>query len=171
MTDALGTHAVPNGENGFPNDWLGRSTGSSIGLELTARRRLTKRIGGFVSYTLSRSERILAREKTLSSFDRTHVFNAAISWDLGRGYRLGSRLVFYSGYPHPTLGRLPPFFRFDWRAEKKWRVGRGWIAAVLEVQNSMLAKETLQATCTGAVCTPVQIGPVTIPSLGLEGGF
>jgi TonB family protein len=171
MTDALGTHQVPGNGDSFPSDFTSRSTGSSVGLELTLRRRLTKRLGGFVSYTLSRSERILPHEKTLSTFDRTHVFNAAVSWDLTRGYRLGSRLVFYTGYPHPVLGRLPPFFRFDWRAEKKWRVAKGWVSLVLEVQNSMLAKETLQSSCVGAVCTPVSIGPVTIPSLGVEGGF
>ncbi|APR85256.1 TonB family protein / TonB-dependent receptor [Minicystis rosea] len=183
MTDALGTSPVPGSGDNFPDRFDRRSLGSSIGLEVTVRRRLTKTLGGFVSYTLSRSERYLDRSRIASSFDRTHVLNAAISGDFGKGYRVGTRIVFYSGYPitlaaPPSFdlrqtGRLQPFFRFDWRAEKRWRVSRGWISLVLEMQNSMLAKETLQQQCGfgGTDCQPVRIGPVTIPSIGLEGGF
>ena len=183
MTDALGTNPVPGSENSFPERFDRRSLGSSVGLEVTLRRRLTRRLGGFLSYTLSRSERYLGRSRVASSFDRTHVLNAAIAADFGKGYKVGTRLVLYSGYPITALapsfiydlretGRLPPFFRFDWRAEKRWRVSRGYLSLVLEVSNSMLAKETLQQQCgSNGVCQPVTIGPVTIPSLGLEGGF
>jgi TonB family protein len=172
MTDALGSNPVPQNGDTFPDRFDRRTLGSSIGLELTLRRRLTKRLGGFISYTLSRSDRAYGRSRFPSSFDRTHVFNAAIAADFGKGYKAGTRLLFYSGYPITTgsletivrqTGREPPFFRFDWRAEKKWRVSRGWVSLVLEVANSMLAKETLQQG--------VKIGPVTIPSIGLEGGF
>ena len=183
MTDALGTNPVPGSENSFPERFDRRSLGSSVGLEVTLRRRLTRRLGGFLSYTLSRSERYLGRSRVASSFDRTHVLNAAIAADFGKGYKVGTRLVLYSGYPITALapsfiydlretGRLPPFFRFDWRAEKRWRVSRGYLSLVLEVSNSMLAKETLQQQCSGrGVCQPVTIGPVTIPSIGVEGGF
>ena len=36
---------------------------------------------------------------------------------------------------------------------------------------AMLARETLDEQCVSGACKPVRIGPVTIPSLGLEGGF
>ncbi|MFT3767092.1 MAG: TonB family protein [Minicystis sp.] len=184
MTDALGTNPIPSNGDSFPDRFDRRTLGSSIGLEVTVRRRLTRSLGGFIAYTLSRSERYLGRSRAASSFDRTHVFNAALAYDFGKGYKAGTRLVFYSGYPlgdvAPSFiydlrqtGRTPPFFRFDWRAEKQWRVGRGRISLVLEMQNAMLAKETLQQDCStsGKPCQPVQIGPVTIPSIGLEGGF
>lgn len=183
LSDALGTSAVPEDGGSFPVRFDRRAIGSSIGLELTVRRRLTKRLGGFVSYTLSRSERSIGgSSRVASSFDRTHVLNVALTQDFGKGYKTGARLVFYSGFPISTLaptflyqivqtGRIRPFFRFDWRAEKRWRVGRGWLSLVLEMQNSMLAKETLQEQCGRAGCEPVRIGPVTIPSIGLEGGF
>jgi TonB family protein len=174
MTDALGTNPVPKNGDSFPARFDQRANGSAIGLELTVRRRLTRRLGGFITYTLSRSERTTGRQTLASSFDRTHVFNAALAYNFGRGYQAGTRLFFYTGYPITVgelgsaggvrdTGRLPPFFRFDWRAEKRWRVGRGWLSLVLEMANSMLAKETLQQG--------VQIGPITIPSIGLEGGF
>jgi hypothetical protein len=176
MTDALGTNPVPGNGRGFPASFDQRSLGSSIGLEILVRRRLTRSLGGFLAYTLSRSDRELGRRSAPSSFDRTHVFNAALGYDFGKGYKAGTRLMFYTGYPAPTAvagetTRLPPFFRFDWRAEKRWRVGRGWVSLVLEMENSMLAKETLQQQCGNGTCLPVQIGPVTIPSIGLEGGF
>lgn len=183
MTDALGTNAPPSGrEDGFPSTFDARSLGSSTGLELTLRRRLTRRLGGFLSYTLSRSERHVGRSTIASAFDRTHVANAAMSCDFGKGYKAGTRLTFYTGFPITSAvgdrveqtGRVPPFFRFDARAEKRWPIGkRAWLSLVLEIANAMLAKETLQEQCVPGTmrCNPVTIGPVTIPSLGLEGGF
>lgn len=170
MSDALGTNPVPSSGGSFPDHFGLRALGSSVGLEIVVRRKLTRRLGGFLAYTLSRSERIVGWNKLPSSFDRTHVLNLALSQDFGRGYRTGARLVFYTGYPSVT-GRLPPFFRFDWRAEKKWKVGRGWLSLVLEMSNAMLARETLQQTCDGEGCEPVKLGPITVPSIGLEGGF
>jgi hypothetical protein len=181
MNDALGTSPVPTGESSFSDRFDARAMGSSIGVELLAKRRLTKRLGGFVSYTLSRSERHVGRSTVASAFDRAHVLNVAGSYDLGRGFRAGTRIVFYSGTPVSSVdaegrlvqaGRLPPFGRFDFRVEKRWTVAkRTFVALVLEVQNAMLAKETLQEQCVSGSCKPTQIGPITIPSLGLEAGF
>jgi TonB family protein len=179
MTDALGTSSIPTNGNSFPATFDNRVDGSSIGLEALLRRRLTRRLGGLISYTLSRSERILPTGVVPSSFDRTHVLNVAGSYDFGRGFRGGTRVVFYTGFPInpavPAAGRVPSFGRFDFRVEKRWSVaaGRGWLSLVLEAQNAFGAKETLQEQCISlnAPCQAVQIGPVTIPSIGLEGGL
>jgi hypothetical protein len=176
MTDTLGTSS---GELDTPTDE--RSQGSAAGLELFLRRRLTKKLGGFVSYTLSRSLRSLGRERIPSTFDRTHVANAALAYDLGRSWRAGTRLVFYTGTPkfsaanglivgtrprHPDRG--PWFYRVDLRSEKRWSMGeKSWLSLVFEVLNTTLRKETF-ASSTG---TDTELGPVTIPSIGLEGGF
>src|SRR5262249_36996947 len=120
MTDALGT--ANQGFN-FSGSFTGRSLGHSLGLEVTLRRRLTRKIGGFLSYTLSRSTRSFGRSTQPSNFDRTHVINAALSNDFGRGYRAGTRILFYTGGPSniqpdpDAVRRLPPFFRFDVRLE------------------------------------------------------
>jgi TonB family protein len=184
MNDALGTAPVPKDGDSFSEAYQQRSLGQSFGLELLVKRRLTRTIGGLLSYTLSRSERRVGRSSVASAFDRTHVANVATSYDLGRGVHAGTRLVFYTGTPITEQaagtpvelvqsGRMPPFFRFDFRVEKRWTVAkRYFIALVLEVQNAFLAKETIQEQCLGGPsCTPVRIGPVTIPSLGLEAGF
>ncbi len=154
-----------------------RTRGSAYGLELFVKRKLTSRLGGFVSYTLSRSTRAYDTSSFVSSFDRTHVGNAAVGYDLGRGWRAGTRVVFYTGLPASTLAgappsRLPAFFRLDLRLEKRWRLGeRAWISGVAEWMNATLSKEAISTRCTLQGCEAQTVGPVTIPSLGVEGGF
>jgi hypothetical protein len=103
--------------------------------------------------------------------------NVAGTYDFGRGYRGSTRIVFYTGTPvdpaKPSLGRIPPFGRFDFRFEKRWSIvsGRAWIAFVLEALNAFAAKETTQESCVTTPCHYQRIGPITIPSIGLEGGF
>jgi TonB family protein len=154
-----------------------RTMGTSYGLELFLKRRLTSRFGGFLSYTLSRSQRSFETRQFTATFDRTHVANAAIAYDLGRHWRAGTRVTFYTGLPKapdPTDSstRLPPFFRVDLRLEKRWQLGeRTWISFVAEWMNATLSKEAVATSCTLQGCTTQTIGPVTIPSLGVEGGF
>ncbi len=170
MTDALGSSS--GGDEGDNGD---RSNGSAMGLELSLHRDMTKRLGGFVSYTLSRSLRTVGREKFFASFDRTHVLNAALGYDLGRNWRAGARYVFYTGTPIYEEGvaapprttddveRTPAFHRLDVRVEKRWNLGdTRWLSFVIEGMNVTLSKETIGGE---------EIGPLSIPSLGLEGGF
>ena len=169
MTDALGTST---GE-GQP-DFAARSEGRAYGVELFLRRRLTERLGGFFSYTLSRSERTVAGDTFPSGFDRTHVMNAAASYNLGRGWNAGGRFVFYSGTPvqqttrtvvvrSDHVEREPPFFRLDLRGEKRWTLSEtAWIAMVFEVMNATLSKESFGGE---------KVGPIVIPSIGAEMGF
>ncbi len=155
-----------------------RTLGASHGFELYLKKRLTSRLGGFLSYTLSRSTRSYENRRYVATFDRTHVANAAVAVDLGRGWRIGTRVVFYTGLPQASLpdqtetSRLPAFFRVDLRGEKRWQLGeKTWIAIVAEWMNATLSKEAVTTTCTLSGCQAETIGPVTIPSLGVEGGF
>jgi hypothetical protein len=170
MTDGFGTSGDDPDEN-----INARSRGSALGAELFLRRRLTKRFGGFLAYTLSRSVRRLDGEEFISAFDRTHVVNTALSYDLGRHWRAGARFLYYTGTPVwaneedalvPTIAgeREPPFYRLDVRVEKRWWLGRTtWISFVAEFLNATLNKETWPGG--------ERIGPVSIPSLGGEVGF
>jgi hypothetical protein len=167
-----------------------------------ARRALSNRLSGWLSYTLSRSTRethfVTPHGATTlvsvpSEFDRTHVLNAVLAYDLGRHWRAGTRFVFYTGTPFSALSgnipvppynayRDPPFFRFDVRLEKRWELGaNSSIAFVLEGQNVTLSKEStgLGTNCEGNVtpaggtntCTRATFGPITIPSVGVEAFF
>ena len=94
-----------------------------MGLEILMRRSFSKRIGGWISYTLSRSTvdvpHPLRNEpsEVPSNFDRPHVFNAALAFDFGKGWHAGARFTYYTGLPytqtanrrsHPALQRLSP---------------------------------------------------------------
>ena len=157
-----------------------RVTAHTYGAEIYLRRDLTRRLGGFISYTLSRSERAIARLEGPSSVDRTHVLNVAAAYRLSDSWRTGARFVFYSGVPaevaYPRAAESPPrgpaFHRLDVRIEKRWPLGDdGFWALVAEVQNSTLRRETLERSCYAYGCNSESIGPVTVPSLGVEAQF
>lgn len=134
-----------------------------------------------------------------SEYDRTHVLTIAGAYDLGKRWRAGVRFYYYTGRPYsPTYQgftvppfdseRLPNFWRVDLRLEKSWRFGKnGQIALVFEGLNVTLNKEAVDIDCpprSGNVfysrlppgasydkCPYQEIGPVSIPSIGLEGSF
>jgi TonB family protein len=174
MTDVLGLSSAAGADTAIEQ----RARGEAEGFELYLHRSLTRQLGGYVSYTLSRSTREVGGYVFPSAFDRTHVGSLALSYDLGKHWRAGGRFVFYTGVPtsnrvpgaaprtpDPHPPREPSFHRIDVRLEKRWQLGlskRSWISMVLEVMNATLNKETIGSTA---------IGPVTIPSIGVEAGF
>ena len=192
--------------NGFVHDYTGladylescpgnESTcnfdGRAIGLELLVRRSLTQRFTGWLSYTLSRTERdafYLGRSlRRLSEFDRTHVVNVVLAADLGARWRAGARVIAYSGLPYssttgsvgPPDSRGPPFVRLDLRLEKRWNALGGTWGLVFEWLNALLSKESIGTSCsnvsvngfTSGGCTPTEIGPITFPSIGVEASW
>ncbi len=105
------------------------------------------------------------------------MLHTAFGYTIGRGWQAGLRFSIYSGALTGTdeeaeegseeaseQVRDPAYYRMDFRVEKKWRIlsKRAWISLVLEMINATLNKETLGGS---------SFGPVTIPSIGLEGGF
>jgi TonB family protein len=156
----------------------------AYGLEASLSRKLSERVGGFVSYTLSRSEigATLTSPARVSPFDRTHVFQLGAAADLGAGFHLSARFLTYRGWPDegtsrtpieaPT-GRLPAFYRLDGRFEKRWHWRKdGFIALVLEALNATAAEEVIRRECAPiGGCHDQKIGPITVPSLGVEGAL
>jgi hypothetical protein len=176
--------------------------GIAYGVEVLVRRSLSKRLGGWLSYTLSRSTREEhfitpsggdATATVDSDYDRTHMLNAVLTYDLGRRWRAGGRFVFFTGTPYSNMAgnvpvppynaqRDPPFYRVDVRLEKRWRLGPdGFIAFIAEVQNATLSKEVTPfgLDCKGTMgpqggtsqCTHSSVGPITLPSVGVEASF
>ncbi len=158
-----------------------RERGSSLGLELGLRRPLTERVGGFVSYTLSRTERSDGARESLSAFDRPHILQGALALELFFNIRAGLRGVYYSGVPARRIrenasrsvfgdaDRAPGFFRLDVRLEKRWPIaGRGYWALVAEMLNATLSREVTSRNCVHGACVDEYSGPVAIPSIGLE---
>ncbi|MET0791847.1 MAG: energy transducer TonB, partial [Polyangiaceae bacterium] len=164
------------------------------GLELMVRRSLSRKLGGFVSYTLSRSTYSTLALTRQAEFDRTHVLSLVLGYDLGRGFRIGGRSLFESGRryavacptpecgpgdpmaPRPFVaeGRFPNFFRVDFRFEKRWQLGAGrWISGNFEWFNATIAKEAdaMNWNYVRGGLVRTDRSALTLPSIGIEAGF
>jgi Gram-negative bacterial TonB protein C-terminal/TonB-dependent Receptor Plug Domain len=180
------------------HSWIDASdihvTGRAYGLELFLRRNFSERLGGFVSYTLSRATYTQLTQTRQAEFDRTHVLSVVLGYDLGRGFRLGGRTLFESGRryavacPTPncgpgdpmaprsfvSYGRFPNFVRLDVRFEKRWQLGAGrWISGTFEWFNATLAKEAdgMSWNYVRGGLIRTDRSALTLPSIGIEAGF
>jgi TonB family protein len=133
--------------------------GRAYGGQVLLRKEMTSRLFGWVSYSLIRSERTDGYGRTYRpfDFDQTHVFTALASYDLGRGFEMGSRFRYATGYPRtevvgaaydaridgyqPVFGahnaiRIPSFYQLDARVAKVFRFSSGpTLEVYLDVQN------------------------------------
>ena len=157
-----------------------RGMGQARGIELFLRRSLTRKLGGFLSYTLASSQRFVGRSDAPSAYDRRHVLGAALGYDWGGGFRSGVRGSFYTGVPADVAyleaarepPRTRPYYRIDLRSEKRFAWGDdNYLSVVLEIVNTTLNREVLRASCSAYSCKEQTIGPITIPNLGIEAGF
>jgi len=83
--------------------------------------------------------------------------------------------------PPYNVDRLPPFWRIDLRVEKQWKLGeRGRISFVVEGLNMTFNREAFAAGCPRngnpnqlvQNCDEIQyLGPVAIPSIGVEASY
>lgn len=134
-------------------------TGRVYGGELLLRYKSDGRFFGWLSYTLSRSERryVPSAPVELFSFDQTHIGSILGSYQLGRGWELGGRFRLVSGVPTEscgqsiwdssegtfrclaggeTQGREPWFHQLDARLEKRWQLSQdARLGAYLDVIN------------------------------------
>jgi hypothetical protein len=162
------------------------------GAELFLQRGFTERLGGFLSYTLSRSDTTLGTATRESPWDRTHLLSLVLGYDLGGGWLAATRFFFESGRsytvacPTPSCapaqqslpvyrvtGRLPFFFRVDTRIERRWSFSGGqWLAATFECFNTLdQAEPTGRDYSPGTGLTLRTQSPIILPSFGLEGGL
>jgi TonB family protein len=137
---------------------LNSGEGRSYGAQFLLRRELSKGFFGWVAYTILRSERKDAggSEYRLFDYDQTHVLTALASYDLGKGFDVGVRGRYASGYPRtpvvgsyfdsrrstyePVLGaknsiRIPAFVEVDVRASKRFKLQSSTLEVYLDVQN------------------------------------
>jgi hypothetical protein len=163
--------------------------GHSEGVEVFLHRAFTERLGGFLSYTLSRTTGATLGPEERTTWDRTHVLTAIAGYDLGNSWRVGARLFVESGRPSQSVcapgptcppGKLytpstdlPVFFRLDARLEKKWTFRGGqWLTGVVECFNLMDRAEPIgdQYSPQTGITVRTQ-SPIILPSIGVEGGL
>jgi TonB family protein len=132
--------------------------GRTRGVQVLVRKTLARRLFGWITYTLSRSERASFDGAPYYpyDYDQTHVLSALGSYDLGAGFVVGTRFRYATGYPRtPVTGaffdvqtggyqpffgqlnsiRIPPFVQWDLRVAKTFAIGRSSLETYLDVQN------------------------------------
>jgi TonB family protein len=175
------------GEN-LNNDGIGRIYGA----EASARLRPTAKATGFLSYTLSRSERRdhPGEPWRLFNWDQTNILTVAGAYRLGR-WDLSGTFRYVTGNPYtpvvtsvynantdtykPVYGainsvRSDAFHQLDLRVERLFKIGRGTLSAYLDVQNVYNHQSDEGRTYNFDYSQSGIIpGLPIIPSLGLRG--
>lgn len=177
---------------GGPSGML-ENTGSGriYGVEVAGRWKPGGRVSGFLSYTLSRSERNDHGTWRLFDYDQTHILTLSSSVKLGRGWELGGTFRLVTGNPEtPVMGsvfdadvdayrpvygstnsaRSTAFHRLDVRVEKQFHIAGYRCAGYLDLQNAYNRKNRESTTYNFDYSqrndTP---GLPIIPSFGIKG--
>jgi hypothetical protein len=124
-----------------------KRAGRSYGLELLLRKRDTERLFGWVSYTLSRSDRQQTKGWEPFDFDRLHMLNLVAGLRLPRNWEIGGRVLLQSGTPLTTifgrnLNRSDGQFRFDIRLDKRAVWNRWLLDFYVDIINTTVAEES-----------------------------
>lgn len=169
--------------------------GRSYGLEFLLRHDVTDFFYGWLSYTLSRSEMVPAEgfPLSVSPYDQTHILTLVASFNVGRGWEIGTRFRLVSGNPRtpvdrgsfvgysgsylPHTGALysdrnPLFHQLDLRIEKTWKLKYGTFSLYMDIQNLYYAKNQEFTIYDYRYRTSYGIpGLPILPTLGLKGRF
>ena len=158
---AFTSDVAAGGEEGLDRvNYTPRGTGRAYGIELLVRKRLSKWIHGWLTYTLSRSERLIDKGYyELFDFDQTHVLNLAWTVNLPYEISIGARFRLTSGnitdrivgsvydadadlYDPVYQGkeRLPLFHQLDIRIDKTWTFDDWILSTYIDIQNVYYAK-------------------------------
>jgi TonB family protein len=144
-----------------PVAYTNAGIGRIYGAELLLRHDTTKNFFGWVSYTLSRSERRDHPDQDLDwrpfQFDQTHIVTVVGSLKLPWRVEAGLRFRYVTGNPDtPIVGsiydadadvylpipgesgstRIAPYHQLDVRIDRRWVFDRWMLTAYLDVQNA-----------------------------------
>ncbi len=154
-TDAM----VMRGGMTVPLRFDNEGTGRVYGAEAFVEHKFANNFRGWVSYTLSRAERIDSgeTEARLFDFDQTHILAVVASYIFPRNWELGARFRLVSGSPNtPIIGgifrsesdrydpiygetnssRLPMFQQLDVRVDKTFVYDTWKFSAYLSLINA-----------------------------------
>jgi TonB family protein len=190
LDNLVSQHVGARGLIDYDNYGKGRIFGS----ELMLRYAADEKFFGWVSYTLSRSERtwVPGQPSHLFDLDQTHIFTALGSYAVGRGWELGLRFRYVTGnlytpcsaaifnaagtnytcIPAPVNSqRLPAFHQLDLRVDKKFVFSSFSLSAYLDLINVYNRKnpDTIQFNYDYSQSQPQSASLPFVPSLGIRG--
>jgi TonB family protein len=142
-------------------------TGRAYGLEVLLRRQSKTGVFGWISYTLSRSERYRDTIWVPYDFDRTHLVNVVAGLPLPRNWDVGVRGQYQSGRPATATSgynaaRNDGYLRIDLRVDKRAVYRRWLLDFYVDITNVALLPEEIQ---------PGTVIRYVLPTVGLRGRF
>ena len=178
-----------------PEVYNNEGVGRVYGLELLVRHEFANRFFGWITYTLSRAERLDPGESDyrLFDFDQTHILTLVGSYQLPRNWEVAARWRYVTGSPttpfdggvfnvdtyeyEPVPGkvnsaRFEDFHQLDLRVDKRWIYDTWKLNLYLDVQNlyNRSNVEGYQYNFDYSERVPSQGLPI-LPILGIKGEF
>jgi hypothetical protein len=157
------------------SDFLVRRDARSYGMEVMIRRPASERLHGWISYTLSQSQRALGGVIGPSDWDQRHILNAVLGYRLGR-YELGARGHLNTGRPvlvngdqAETFVRLPTFCQLDLRAERRILFDAFTLNVYVELVNATLSREVYELDQQPTGDLSQRSLRVVLPAIGIRG--
>ena len=173
-------------------NYLSTGIGRGYGLELLLRHALTKNFFGWISYSLSRTERDYAQGKQYGThpLDQPHNLVIVASYKLPADFIIGAKLRYTTGplntpnigsiydangnYYYPLFGpqwsrRLPDFFQLDLRLDRRFVFERWMLAFYLDIQN-VTNRQNVESVTNNYDYTKEQFiyGLPIVPVLGMR---
>ncbi len=186
---------IKRDDNIIPEVYNNEGKGRVYGAEFFLRHKMANHFFGWLTYTISRSERKDFGSDKWRPFtqDQTHILSLILSYDLPKNWSVGGRYRLISGNLYtPVLGatynlntgtyvqaagdtnseRLPLFHQLDIRVDKRW-VLQGWTLNVyLDIQNTYNRGNPEGITYSYDFRESAYItGLPFIPSFGIRGEF
>jgi hypothetical protein len=160
-------------------DFLVKRDALSYGLEVLARRPLSHRLNGWISYTLSNNLRALGGGAIgPSDWDQRHILNVVLGYRAGRN-TFGGRVHYNTGRPYLGPGltnaevdRLPPFFQADVRVDHRIVYDKFQLDIYAEIVNATFSRQVYSLTRVSSSGPPQQNSfRIVLPSLGVRAEF
>ena len=161
----------PEGERGqgdgqnVVDNFIVPQVGRAYGFELLLRRKARSGAYGWLSYTLSLSQREREGEWVAFDYDRTHLLNLVAGVPLPRNWEFGARVQVQSGKPETTTSgynnaRTDGYMRIDIRFDKRAVWNRWLLDFYIDIGNVLLFPEEV---------APGSTIRYVLPTVGLRG--
>ena len=168
----------PSNPDPLADDFLIKRDALSYGVELLARRPLTNRLHGWLSYTLSNNLRSYGGGAVgPSDWDQRHIANLVVGYRTGQN-TFGGRAHFNTGRPYVYYDagaghfqRLPAFYQVDLRVDHRVFFDTFLLNVYVELVNASLTRQVYAVTQSPTGDVEERSFRVVLPSIGVRGEF
>jgi hypothetical protein len=168
----------PSNPDPLADDFLIKRDALSYGVELLARRPLSNRLHGWLSYTLSNNLRSYGGGAVgPSDWDQRHIANLVVGYRTGRN-TFGGRAHFNTGRPYAYYDaagghfqRLPAFYQVDLRVDHRVFFDKFLLNVYAELVNASLTRQVYAVTQSPTGDIQERSFRLVLPSIGVRGEF